>query len=177
MRRNLCHLVRRTRRSIAGTVLLLLTLAWALMAPRAPAAALSLKSDTSTKSEKGSSIPGGSLEANEKRGGHILSRHVGKTVEELRHRLATDSHISAASSFTDQKTAEMAIDAAIKAQSKRIESWLRGEEDRLALTHRSTTSVGLSVSRGARSARDAYRVRMVLVRDKNLASEDRLSAA
>ncbi|MBI1840168.1 MAG: hypothetical protein HYR88_04875, partial [Verrucomicrobia bacterium] len=73
-----------------------------------------------------SAIPGGSLEANDRAGGHLLSRHVGKTPEQLRQRLASDSHISAASSFTDRAAADAAIGGALKSERLRIQSWLRG---------------------------------------------------
>lgn len=110
-------------------------------------------------------LPGGSLEAHERAGGHLLARHVGKSAEQLRQRLENDSRISAASSFTDKKTAETAVTAAVSANQKKITSWLKGDDDRLVITYRSSTPVGISVGRSSSRARDATGVRLVLVRD------------
>ena len=117
------------------------------------------------KSAPGAGIPGGSLEANEKAGGHLLERHVGRTPEQLRQRLQSDTRISAASSFTDKKSAEAGVSSCLAASQKKITAWLKGDEDRLVITHRSATPVGISMSRGATKPRDAQGVRLVLVRD------------
>ena len=120
----------------------------------------------SQPSAQRSEIPGGSLEANEKGGGHLLSRHVGKTAEELRQRLQSDSKISAASSFTDREVAAKSISSALAANKKRINAWLKGGEDRMVFSHRNDLPVGISMSRGSTKPRAAYRIRLVLVRDK-----------
>jgi filamentous hemagglutinin len=121
--------------------------------------------DKNSNSTSSSSIPGGSLEAHEKAGGHLLSRHVGKSAEQLRQRLEKDSRISASSSFTDKKTAETAVSATIGANQKKIASWLKGDEDRLVITYRSSTPVGISIGRQSSRTRDATGVRLVLVRN------------
>ena len=52
-------------------------------------------------------VPGGGLMAHEGLdGGHTLAKHVGKSDEFLRHRLATEPRIKAASTFYDRQTAE-----------------------------------------------------------------------
>lgn len=110
-------------------------------------------------------VPGGGLEAHERAGGHLLSRHVGKSAEQLRQRLQSDSRISAASSFSDKKSAEAAVAAAIAANQKKIASWLKGQEERLVITYRSGNPVGISVGRNSGRARDVTGVRLILVRN------------
>jgi Bacterial CdiA-CT RNAse A domain len=114
-------------------------------------------------------IPGGSLEAHERAGGHLLERHVGKTAEDLRERLQRDTRISAASSFTDKKSAEEAVVATIAANQKKITGWLKGDEDRLVISYSGRKVIGISMGRGSNRARDAMDVRLVLVRDKRFA--------
>ncbi len=53
-------------------------------------------------------ILGGGLDFHEAAGGHTLERHVGKTEAQLAQRLASETRISAASSFTDRSVAEAA---------------------------------------------------------------------
>jgi hypothetical protein len=59
----------------------------------------------------------------ERRGGHTLSRHTGLSDAELRERLRRDGRISAASTYTDRATAEVAVTAAIRANRKRVDRW------------------------------------------------------
>ena len=65
-------------------------------------------------------VPGGGLAAHEKRGGHLISRHVGKTQEDLIARLRSDPGIFSASSFTSMAVAEAVVGVAIKARQKQI---------------------------------------------------------
>lgn len=44
------------------------------------------------------------LERDERRGGHTLSRHVGRSDADLRERLSRERQISAASTYTDRVT-------------------------------------------------------------------------
>ena len=150
-----------------GLVLALMSLCLLMTAlPQSTAIAANLKA-APPNADATSSIPGGSLEASERAGGHLLARHVGKSPEQLRQRLASDSHISAASSFKDRATADASIDTALKKQHTQIQSWLRGSEGRFVFSYKHPTPVGISVSRRATTPRDAYRIRMVLVRDKH----------
>jgi len=63
------------------------------------------------------------LSIDEARGGHTLKRHVGRTDDELRDRLAHEP-ITAASSYTDRAAAEAAVGAALAANRDRIDRWL-----------------------------------------------------
>src|SRR5262252_7387451 len=57
------------------------------------------------------------LAADERAGGHTLTRHVGKSDAELAERLSREHDISAASTYTDALTAANVVGAAL-AQSK-----------------------------------------------------------
>src|SRR5512137_1959892 len=53
--------------------------------------------------------PSHDLSHDEELGGHTLRKHVGRTDEQLRERLAEEPGISAASTYTDRAAAEMAV--------------------------------------------------------------------
>ena len=112
--------------------------------------------------------PRAELAAQERAGGHLLTRHVGLTEEQLARRLEAEPGISAASSFPNREVAEAAVAAALKANQDRIESWLRGSGERLVLSYRSGEPVGITLARGAAHAVPASSVRVVLVRDSML---------
>src|SRR5260370_39340669 len=59
---------------------------------------------------------GYNLGRDEQRGGHTLARHVARTDEELRERLAQERNISAASTWRDRETAETVGGDALEAQ-------------------------------------------------------------
>ncbi|WP_408653275.1 RNase A-like domain-containing protein [Jatrophihabitans sp.] len=59
-------------------------------------------------------------------GGHTLAKHVSKTEEFLRNRLATEPGIKAASTFYDRQSAESALSEIIDANRSEIARWLRG---------------------------------------------------
>jgi hypothetical protein len=86
------------------------------------------------------------LARDEARGGHTLQRHIGKKDAELRERLQNES-ISADSTYTDRATAEMAVAAAVRENSRRIDSWLHrpGGHSNLVLDYDSSTPLGRSM--------------------------------
>lgn len=96
------------------------------------------------------------LEGDERRGGHTLARHVGKSDAELSQRLRQESQISAASTYTDRATAERVVAETIDRYQARIDQWLarRGSRPNLALDfHGSRTEpVGRSVTRRRQQA-------------------------
>ncbi len=106
------------------------------------------------------------LAREERHGGHLIRKHVGQSVEQLRARLERESNVSAASSFRDLATAEGAVSETLHAERDRIQRWLGGGEPRLALTHGLNRDLGLTLRRGEREARPARSVRLVLVRDR-----------
>ena len=89
------------------------------------------------------------LDRDEARGGHTLERHIGKTDAELRERLESES-ISADSTYADRDMAEMAVAAAIRENSHRIDSWLHrpGGHSNLVLDYDSDSPVGRSMHQG-----------------------------
>jgi uncharacterized protein YukE len=89
-------------------------------------------------------VPGGGLMAHEGLdGGHTLAKHVGKSEDFLRHRLATEPHITGASTFYDREVAENAISEVLRTHDKAIWSWLRGSERELAISRPAARACGL----------------------------------
>ena len=107
------------------------------------------------------------LTRDENRGGHTLSRHVGRTDADLRERLAREPHISAASTWTDRDTAEITIAEALRAERGRIESWARRGIPRgnLALHYNAGRATGRSLRRGDSHTVNCTQVLIVLRAD------------
>lgn len=86
------------------------------------------------------------LQRDEARGGHTLERHVGKSDDELRHRLQNES-ISADSTYADRSTAEMSVAAAIRENGRKVDNWLHrpGGHSNLVLDYDSSTPLGRSM--------------------------------
>jgi hypothetical protein len=93
------------------------------------------------------------LTRDERRGGHTLARHVGRTDAELRERLRRERSISAASTWTDLPTAETTVARALDRSSDRLARWsaLTGRRANLALDWKGTETIGRTLTRGARS--------------------------
>jgi len=94
------------------------------------------------------------LERDENRGGHTLSRHVGRSDEQLAERLRRERNISAASTWTDREIAEATVAEGLAAEQSRIENWKRRGERRpnLALHFDAGRPIGRSLRRGASEA-------------------------
>ena len=92
------------------------------------------------------------LAADERCGGHTVARHVGKTNRELADRLRQQPEISAASTYTDLRTAETVVGAALAQERSRIATWSarRGSRPNLALRYTSPgpRPIGRSWQRG-----------------------------
>ena len=65
--------------------------------------------------------------------GHTIQKHVGQSIHDLRVRLATDTHLNAVSTFTDQATAERAILDVMRQHPTDYSALLAGKEDSLKL--------------------------------------------
>ncbi len=115
-------------------------------------------------------VPGGGLAAHEAAGGHTLAKHVGKPESYLRHRLATDPHISAASTFYDREVAEGAIASLMKENRQEIERWRYGHERVLILNGRNAAPLGVVIPRGSIAPRAAHGIKIILKRDRKLGS-------
>jgi hypothetical protein len=106
------------------------------------------------------------LAADEQRGGHTLSRHVGKTDQQLRQRLSDQPNISAASTYTDRETAELTVGRVLELQAGRVTSWVhrRGSRPNLALRAAELRGppVGRVMLRGRKTAVAAHGAVVVL---------------
>jgi hypothetical protein len=100
---------------------------------------------------RSSNKPWRNLAGDERRGGHTLKRHVGKSDMELRARLASEPNISAASAYNDTETAQSAVGEVIEANQARIEQWLHrpGGHPNLVLDYNGRQSIGQSLRRNA----------------------------
>ena len=74
------------------------------------------------------------LARDEKRGGHTLARHVGRSDDDLRERLRREPQISAASTYTDRPTAEHVVALALARDHARVDQWLSRQGRRPNLT-------------------------------------------
>ena len=90
------------------------------------------------------------LGRDEQRGGHTLDRHVARTDDQLRERLARERNISAASTWTDRDTAEIVVSEALANERSRVDGWMRRGYPRanLALHYDAGRIIGRSLRRG-----------------------------
>jgi hypothetical protein len=104
------------------------------------------------------------LSQDEAAGGHVLRKHVGRTDDELRERLARERNISGASTYTDRPTAEHAIGAAIAGSQDRIQRWLNrsGGRPNLVLDYDNTQPIGRTINRGDSQSRPCSHAVVVL---------------
>ena len=107
------------------------------------------------------------LERDETRGGHTLSKHVGRTDVELGERLRREGNITAASTWTDRATAEHVIAEALRSESRRVEGWMQRGYPRanLALHYDAGRPIGRSLRRGEDQVVDATQAVIVLRAD------------
>ena len=90
------------------------------------------------------------LAADEEKGGHTLKKHIGRSDDELRERLARERDISAASTWTDRDAAETTIAAALSAEKNKVQRWIERGYPRpnLALHFNAGRTIGRSLRRG-----------------------------
>jgi hypothetical protein len=107
------------------------------------------------------------LGRDEQRGGHTLARHVARTNEELRERIERERNISAASTWTDRATAEVAVGQGLEVDRNRVESWIRRGYPRanLALHYNAGRVIGRSLRRGDSRTVDCSNAVIVLRAD------------
>lgn len=92
-------------------------------APSGRLVPVSRSGETSTLRQSGGATRDLSLD--EAFGGHTLRRHVGRTDEQLRERLKSESNISAASTYTDRSTAERVVGTVMQQEQVRIQRWFQ----------------------------------------------------
>ena len=121
---------------------------------------------SSTASERASHLDfrGAShdLSTDERAGGHTLRKHVGRTDDDLRARLARED-ISAASTYTDRVAAEFAVGKALLESQSRIESWMaRAGHPNLVLDYRGNEPIGRTLHRGSSASQPCADAKIVL---------------
>jgi filamentous hemagglutinin len=96
--------------------------------------------------------------------GHVISEHVGKADTDLVARLASNNRISAASTSTDQATAEAVIGGAIRQNRTDLAAWLRSAQpgDQLRLPFTGTDVIGREIRRGQAVVGDRTNARIIL---------------
>ncbi len=94
------------------------------------------------------------LRRDERRGGHTIERHVGRSDDQLRARLRRES-IAAASTYADIESAERVVATALAENARRIQSWIdrRSPKTNLAIRYRARD--GLPTGRLMKRGRDA----------------------
>jgi hypothetical protein len=107
------------------------------------------------------------LERDERRGGHTLEKHVGRTDEELRERLERERNISAASTWTDREAAEETVSDALREEHYKIERWeARGyPRANLALHFDAGREIGRSMRHGQAASSPCTEAVIVLKAD------------
>ena len=96
-----------------------------------------------------------------------MRKHVGRSDDELRERLARERDISAASTWTDQAAAEETVGEALSTERGKIENWMRRGERRpnLALHFDAGRVIGRSIVRGSDQSEPCTRAVIVLRAD------------
>lgn len=107
------------------------------------------------------------LSQDEAAGGHTLRKHVGRTDDDLRERLARERNISAASTYTDRPTAEQAVGAALQQDRSQIDAWLNrpGGHPNLVLDYRAPQAIGRTLRRNASTPEPCNQATIVLKYD------------
>src|ERR1700745_117856 len=129
------------RRWYVGLLLLLVaTFACQTSQPSEPAASRGSSRATSEASRTYAAPR--DLSQDESAGGHTLSKHVGRSDDQLRERLRHEHNISAASTWNDRETAERAVGVALQQNRGKIDRRL----DRSARPPEWVINVGGSAS-------------------------------
>ena len=147
-----------SRAALVAVALVLLVAGWWLQAPN-PTPSSSTRTAETEAPRNEASAPASTdartdynLVADEARGGHTLARHVGRTDNQLRERLAREPGISAASTYTDRAVAERTVARTLAQHARRVESWLArdGQRPNLALDYRGPAGdvIGRTLERG-----------------------------
>ena len=105
------------------------------------------------------------LQPDEESGGHTLSRHVGKSDDQLRARLKSEPDISAASSYTDRAAAEISVAAALSKGKQQVSTWEKGtSKQNLVLRVTMPNPIGRSIKRGESTVRAVKAAVVVLAK-------------
>ena len=120
----------------------------------------------SEKSHEAQAVPKRDLDQDERRHGHTLQRHVGRTDQQLLERLRSETNIGSASTYTDKETAERCVGAALGRNKSRIDAWLRQNSGRenLAVNYvgDGKTPIGRSIHHGSTLSVPCYNAIVIL---------------
>jgi hypothetical protein len=96
--------------------------------------------------------------------GHVIAQLVGKSDADLIARIGSNKKKSAASSFTDQATAEAVIGGAIRQNRTELNAWLRTAQqgDRLPLPYSGTDVIGRGIKKGQSVVGDRTNAKIIL---------------
>lgn len=118
----------------------------------------------------------GWLARHEHSGGHTLARHVGKTEDDLRRRLADSRRLTNASAFESAAQAERATSAALRRHRDEIAAWLRSGQNQIRIDTSLPFETGTTVSRDG-STKMVEGLRMILRRDPTMPDGFRVHTA
>jgi len=106
----------------------------------------------------------GWLSNHEELGGHTVSRHVGKSDQELLDRLKHSDRIGGASTFKSLEAAESIISKVVKLESSKVSAWLKNANkgSTLRLNFYDSEFFGRGVLKGATEAKNLFGVRIIL---------------
>lgn len=123
-------------------------------------------------------VPGGGLMAHEGlQGGHTLAKHVGKSEQFLRNRLATEPEIKGASSFYDRQTAESSISWMFEEHRVTLNRWLARKTKTLTLESTMLRSVGVVIPRATGALVHARGTRIIVKRHPSMPMGFRIHTA
>ncbi|HEY0167232.1 MAG TPA: RNase A-like domain-containing protein [Jatrophihabitans sp.] len=123
-------------------------------------------------------VPGGGLMAHEGLdGGHTLAKHVGKSEDYLRNRLATEPNLGIASTFHNRQIAESSLSQLLDANARGVERWLVDGSRSLVLNGRMPHPVGVAIIREAVGPVEASGIRLVLKRSATMTTGYRIHTA
>ena len=105
-----------------------------------------------------------SLVAEETAGGHTIARHVGRTEAQLRMRLASETRITASSTFRTLADAEKVVGEGLRANRAVIEAWAKtaATNQSKALSHSAGRVVGFGVVRATNTVEQMTNVTIVI---------------
>lgn len=133
-----------------------------------PAPRIETKEPASPRTPPSSKAPTRDLDADERKRGHTLSRHVGRTDQQLAERLKREPETSTASTYTDKATAERCVGIAIAQSESKIKAWARrGGDDKFVVDYKGDgkTPIGRSLRQGERTPKTCFNSKVVLAMD------------
>ncbi|MDY0898920.1 RHS repeat-associated core domain-containing protein, partial [Pseudomonas fluorescens] len=113
-------------------------------------------------------VPGGGLDAHEAAGGHLIKKHIGRTVEQLAERLRLEPHVPTASTFPDRATAESVISKVLAENQAKISKFLKGNDRQIVITQKSKDPVGVSLKRGYQTTVPGKEIYLIIRREKKM---------